>query len=452
MRLDQILKELNPNISDKVQEALEYQSEYGGRLENHLYRFGYADEDDLVKALGRQFNCPGIKVSGLDVMQEVLDIIPAEFALKKLVLPFEVTAEGNLVKIACENPAEKNLQKELQSIVQGKEIWLYVAVGSVLKSAIVRLYRGSLINNSIDETESATGKIKQLGYVISTDQKGKGIIQSLDGKESDHSPDRDSPYGLWLVSILNESARDMTMFENSLKYLGFKTILSQNVEQFIEDFLKYEPDILILNGPQDRDGIDRLIEELRSWGVELNRIPVFLLYDAATRAEHAEYLKLGIEDIVPPDNILDLLIIKINRIRQRLDEERQNRVTLMQDLGTHGTLEDMNIIDLIQALGMSKKTACLSVSAEGHNLAVFLNKGNIIYAECDDLFGADAVYKSIVWQKGIWCIEPIAEGDLPEPNISLPNDTILLEGCRLHDEQNHNGAQQSEELEIFSDI
>ncbi|RKX22368.1 MAG: hypothetical protein DRP35_02060, partial [Candidatus Zixiibacteriota bacterium] len=54
----------------------------------------------------------------------------------------------------------------------------------------------------------------------------------------------------------------------------------------------------------------------------------------------------------------------------------------------------------------------------------------------DEIYGPEAVFKAIGWKKGVWSIEPIEAKDIPAKNIELPNETILLEGCRLFDEQN----------------
>ncbi|MDH4158052.1 MAG: DUF4388 domain-containing protein, partial [candidate division Zixibacteria bacterium] len=120
---------------------------------------------------------------------------------------------------------------------------------------------------------------------------------------------------------------------------------------------------------------------------------------------------------------------------------RQRR-SVIEDLGTHGSLEDMNVIDLLQALGPSEKTARISISASGKQLTIFLNRGNIIYAECDGISGADAIYQGIPWKRGIWSIDPVSPNCLPEPNNYRSNDSILLQGCCLLDEQSQISAEQ----------
>jgi hypothetical protein len=97
----------------------------------------------------------------------------------------------------------------------------------------------------------------------------------------------------------------------------------------------------------------------------------------------------------------------------------------------------MNIVDLLQALGPSQRTARIEVTQGGDNppLTMYLNKGNIIFAKLGDLSGENAVFEALAWQDGVWVSEPVEEADLPAPNNTMPNEAILMEGCRLLDER-----------------
>ena len=53
----------------------------------------------------------------------------------------------------------------------------------------------------------------------------------------------------------------------------------------------------------------------------------------------------------------------------------------------------------------------------------------------DDLRGSEAIYDGLSWAAGSWTIEPIAPDELPEPNVTDSNESILMEGCRLLDER-----------------
>ncbi len=98
----------------------------------------------------------------------------------------------------------------------------------------------------------------------------------------------------------------------------------------------------------------------------------------------------------------------------------------------------MNLIYLLRTLGPSRKTVKITIapgSSKRNNLVIYLDRGNITSAKFKDKTGPEAVYEGIAWTDGVWTVEPVADGSLPEPNNQLPNESILMEGCRLLDEK-----------------
>jgi hypothetical protein len=393
MRLDKILIREGLANDNQVNEALEYQRKHGGRLELHLFRFGYVDEDRLLKALSTQFHCKSVKLSGIDIPDSVLKHIPTDVAWSKLVIPFDFDAASNTLKIACENPRKRNLLEELQEIASGKTIELYIALGVVLKCAIVKYYRNDLIHLTADAS-----------------------LVSLMESESPIIPENGRRHR---VLIFNEEQTVNLNLEKNLTKQGYDTIITNSIDQLTESFIRNQPDILLLTSRLVIDG----------------SIPVFLIPDSHVVGDLTSMLKNGIEDVIPIEDEYEPLMIKMNRLRDRREAESKQRLKILRELGTHGSLEDMNVIDLLQTMGPSRKTARVSISAYGKQLSIYLDKGNIIYAECDDRTGADAVYQGIGWNRGLWCVDPINPDDLPKPNNFQPNESILIEGCRLLDEQ-----------------
>jgi hypothetical protein len=112
------------------------------------------------------------------------------------------------------------------------------------------------------------------------------------------------------------------------------------------------------------------------------------------------------------------------------------------DTGAQGRLADMNLIDLIQALGPSRRTVKMTVQSskpEDETLTIFLELGDVIFAEYKDLKGAEAVYEGLTWADGYWKVSPVSNDQLPTPNNQLGNESILMEGCRLIDEKARSG-------------
>jgi hypothetical protein len=155
-----------------------------------------------------------------------------------------------------------------------------------------------------------------------------------------------------------------------------------------------------------------------------------------------QLMDCGIGDIIPNDVNLDMLISKLRKVQTEAQvKDNQQESKKQGTSGSHGRLADMNVIDLLQALGPNKRTAKITVndSTGDRTLIIFLDRGVISYAELDDELGASAVHEGIFWSEGSWTVEVVSQDELPESNNQTPNEAILLEGCHLMDKRIRSG-------------
>lgn len=237
------------------------------------------------------------------------------------------------------------------------------------------------------------------------------------------------------VMILYEDSEAMVLVEQRLRRHGFRTVVVQSIDEFVDLYGRSRPDIQVLIKHGSTWLVSDFVGVLVSRGVAIDSVATFLLVDHPVATELTSMVEKGIEDVIPMDDNLDLLIAKMKKIGSRLELASSQPLLTLQDHGTRGSLEDMNLIDLLQALGPSRKTVRLAVSSEDRELVIFLNRGDIVHAACNDKVGPEAVYEAIVWGTGSWAVEPVDADDLPEQNNHSSNEAILMEGCRLLDER-----------------
>ena len=425
MRLDTILIEDHLATDQQIEEAREYQKKYGGRLETHLYRFGYADEAALLKALSRQFNNPSVALVNRRIPSEILDMLKPEIAFTYIVLPFDFDPVHNRLLIACEKPPSAQLTDELASMYPDKKFEFYLSIGSVLKAAIINFYRASLtLPHSANDPTPVKIECNEI------------LCRKVSDRIDRHSR----------LLICNDNHTDISHLERSFNDNNYESKQANSISELADIYEHFRPNILLLIKNGTMEDVTDLLGSIISRGVSIEQIPAVLLTDRHLVESMMHTLNAGIEDVVAVD-ASDIIILKLNRIRTRLDAERKRRLSVIQDLGTHGTLEDMNVIDIIQAMGPSEKTARISITGSGKHLTMFLDRGNIIYAECEDKIGPDAVYLAIPWDKGIWSVDPIGPEELPEPNNFQSNESILLEGCYQLDEANRDNQFECNFLE-----
>jgi len=142
-------------------------------------------------------------------------------------------------------------------------------------------------------------------------------------------------------------------------------------------------------------------------------------------------LDAGFDDVfVPPFNYE---LISARMAKSLVAQEQQGRGA-QEQAGFRGTFRELPFVDLMQALGLSQRSC--EIRLEGYNgnkAKIYMRDGQMVFAECGEFAGVDAVYAVIRWrEEGAFQIGPVTE--YPAENISLPNDFVLMEGCRLLDE------------------
>ena len=140
LRLDEILLFEGLVNEEQVREALEYKKKYGCKIGSHLLRLGYVDETGLIRALERQSGCRGVNLSGIEIPDATIKLIPAKVAMVRRIVPYEFDAENNVLCVACEDPNDESLFEELSFVADGTTIELYIAPEISIKAAIANYY------------------------------------------------------------------------------------------------------------------------------------------------------------------------------------------------------------------------------------------------------------------------------------------------------------------------
>ena len=88
-RLGEVLLQQGQLTPDQLDEAIEYQSIYGGRLGTSLVELGYLSEKDLAQVLSEQLKLRYIKPELLmNVSADILGLVPSQTALEYKVVPY----------------------------------------------------------------------------------------------------------------------------------------------------------------------------------------------------------------------------------------------------------------------------------------------------------------------------------------------------------------------------
>lgn len=144
----------------------------------------------------------------------------------------------------------------------------------------------------------------------------------------------------------------------------------------------------------------------------------------------AKALVAGADDFLSKEGSSQVVFLKLNRLIQRNNPARRQT----GDGGVSGSLQEMGFMETVQILANREKDALIKITNQDNNQAeVYLHAGEIICARCQDLEGENAIYELLGWERGFFQVD--TPKTLPERNVFGSTEAIMLEGCRLLDEE-----------------
>ncbi|MBI5640683.1 MAG: DUF4388 domain-containing protein [Nitrospirae bacterium] len=112
--------------------------------------------------------------------------------------------------------------------------------------------------------------------------------------------------------------------------------------------------------------------------------------------------------------------------------------------GLAGTIEDFNLVDIIQILSLGLKTAKVEITRGEESGTLYLLRGKIVFATAGKLKGPEAFFELIRWKKGNFYI--LHGQTTSEINVTLDTMHLLMDACTVMDEKNGIRATQDQKV------
>ncbi len=238
------------------------------------------------------------------------------------------------------------------------------------------------------------------------------------------------------ILMVDPQQDDLNVLRLRLSNEGYQISMAANLGEAVRH-LEENPASILLSEMnfEDGNGID-LIQMLRQFPQHV-QTPVIFLTTVDDSSRISQALETGAEDVWTKPFYPDVVCMKIKRILDRQREAAE--AATAAGGGIHGNLSDLSLIDSIQVLSGSDRSAKIELKDEGRVGYVYLDHGRIIHAQFGKIEGSDALYELVRWHQGEFWITPM--GSKPAVTIQTSTDAILLEACRLMDEE----AEKEEE-------
>lgn len=125
---------------EQLNHALQEQTENGTRVGYNLVKLGYVKETDMTRMLARQYRMPAVDLSNFEVDPRIARLIPAEMAIKHLVLPLK--RDGRTLTVAMVDPTGTSVLEDLKFITRC-DIFPVIAGEYTLRNSIERYYESN---------------------------------------------------------------------------------------------------------------------------------------------------------------------------------------------------------------------------------------------------------------------------------------------------------------------
>jgi len=188
MKLGQMLLKAGLLDKDQLENALEHQNNEGGKLGYNLVKMNLITEDKLNDYLARQNRIEAINIEGVDIPQDVLNLVSAKLALHYEVIPVE--RDGRKLVLAMADPQNLFSIDDLRFSL-GMEIEPHICASSMIQRALRRYYGATDAIVPVEDVERADEKESEL--LASDDDLvvGDDAFFSLIQEEEEHEDEED---------------------------------------------------------------------------------------------------------------------------------------------------------------------------------------------------------------------------------------------------------------------
>ena len=125
---------------EQLEKALSEQKQNGTRVGYNLVKLGFVPELEVTKVLARQYKMPAVDLSKFEVDPKIVKLVPADVAVKHIVLPLK--RDGRTLTVAMADPTNMGVIDDLKFITR-YDIFPVIAGEFTLKNAIEKHYEST---------------------------------------------------------------------------------------------------------------------------------------------------------------------------------------------------------------------------------------------------------------------------------------------------------------------
>lgn len=211
VKLGRLLVESGLVDEQQLDQGLEAQLVFGGRIGTNLVELGFVATASIAESLARQLGIEALAPSDLDaVPRGALDALPRELAEKHQVFPLSL--EKRTLRLAMVDPTDLEAQDEI-AFVTGLRIHPVVAPELLVAYALEKFYGIHRTNRFVRLAEAAHATARETGAGVGGDLMHDAVLSSASSGAT-APPKDDAPY------TLRRAVEDLIAAERHAQVVG----------------------------------------------------------------------------------------------------------------------------------------------------------------------------------------------------------------------------------------
>jgi len=214
---------------------------------------------------------------------------------------------------------------------------------------------------------------------------------------------------------------------------------ASNGQEAIQRIETHRPDLIIADITMPgMDGYE-LCQHLRR-SASTRTIPFIFLTARDQETERLKGRRIGADDYLTKPCSLERVMQSVETAMERIERARS---LSFERIGMNGRIDDIDLLDFIQALELEQKTGALVLSHGDRTGTLYLKDGVIVEADIRSPVREEPLFRLLGWKTGRFVFVPDAVPDKAPITASMAH--LLFEDLQLLKEHEHRLADHSPE-------
>ena len=209
------------------------------------------------------------------------------------------------------------------------------------------------------------------------------------------------------ILVADDDPKLLRIITQYLDRRNWQVTTAQDGEEAVARVAHQRPDLIIADiGMPKMDGY-ALLSHLRR-DPATRTIPFIFLTGRDHDPDRLHAFKIGADDYLTKPCALDQLVQSIETILDRIE---QSRTLPLDQIGSSGRIEDVDLLDMIQAIELEQRTGALVLSHGERTGTLYFRDGTIVEAQLRSPIREEPLFRLLGWKTGRFVFMP---GAIPE--------------------------------------